>query len=1032
VSKTVIWVALLVLLVVVALVHLRRTSDANELTHIVRLVEAVGPNRTVTARLVGGFEFGAIRTEARGGPATNNLKLLAEAGELQAAALANPSGSQVHAWGLAQLLLGQADSAVTTLENLTEDRLTPVLLANLGASYAARAATLSDPSDWYRSLTYTERALRGSPRLAEALFNKALALDALQLKGEAAVAWRRYLERDPSSPWTVEARDRQARLEAQPDRVDESAPASLEADLLGASAVGSTERLDELIGADPENTRKLIEDAFLRRLISGQVEPSVVARIADRFSILTADPWAHDLYSVMASESRAGAAAASFLEIAAASAQSRFDDLRLRVQAAPPEVVSFRPIELWIRYYRLQGQAERGYSARLESDLEALEHEAAANGYLFLVGTAANRTGQIVGRQGRQQDAIAARMRAVAAFAKTRSPDQVATMEVLIAESFKLLGDLERAFQHHERSLLLSDGFRTFRTRHQVLVQAGLTATAAGLHEAAAAFFSEARRNATRWASLPAAAVITRVRLASALELSGQRESARLLTDEAARLLEGVPDPAFRQRTELELLEVRAGLLPAPQGLDEIDIAIERFHALGSTVRLPQLYLVKARRLRELSQPAEALSAIEAGLAQVTLSRRSVSDLALRHSQAEMFVDLQTEAAQIFLNGGDHRSALARLDSVKAMSLEDSSSGGEPAAASPSSSPSIQEVLAPTSAVLVLADVGGRTDGWFVTAKSLRHLPGVVSTANLRSSVRRLREALASGDGERASSVGAFLGRRILDPIGDELSHLTDLVIVPSTEAAGLPFAALRIDGDRRYLVEAVALSLSPSLELVRRSSPLPVFATGTRRVLIAVAEEGRDELPPLPHAGEEAGSVAALYTHATVLTGAAGAAASFRQSYRDADIFHFVGHAVLMPGRGPTLVLGPDAQTDLTADRIRELGPGRLRTVVLAACSSIFRDGDSRTVDGMLSTARPFLDIGVPEVVGMLWDVEDDDAARVSLELHRELAAGHEASIAVATVQRRAIVANQPPAEWAALQVLSAPNNPNRVGVSP
>ena len=63
------------------------------------------------------------------------------------------------------------------------------------------------------ALVAADQALTLQPAQAEALFNRALALEALGIRFAAADSWRRYLEVDPSSSWAVEARERQRAAE---------------------------------------------------------------------------------------------------------------------------------------------------------------------------------------------------------------------------------------------------------------------------------------------------------------------------------------------------------------------------------------------------------------------------------------------------------------------------------------------------------------------------------------------------------------------------------------------------------------------------------------------------------------------------------------------------------------------------------------------------------------------------------------------------------------------------------------------------
>src|SRR6185503_10647581 len=100
------------------------------------------------------------------------------------------------------------------------------LLSDLGAALLAREeaserrrtggalpATVEDrDADIPAALEVIEHALELSPRLEEALFNRAVALEQLHLLRSAQTAWQRYLEVDPSTQWASEARQRVAAI----------------------------------------------------------------------------------------------------------------------------------------------------------------------------------------------------------------------------------------------------------------------------------------------------------------------------------------------------------------------------------------------------------------------------------------------------------------------------------------------------------------------------------------------------------------------------------------------------------------------------------------------------------------------------------------------------------------------------------------------------------------------------------------------------------------------------------------------------
>ncbi|MEM7357073.1 MAG: CHAT domain-containing protein, partial [Acidobacteriota bacterium] len=85
------------------------------------------------------------------------------------------------------------------------------------------------------ALEAAARAFELAPGAQEALFNKALALEALHLPRQAAKTWRCYLEKDRQSGWAREAQARLDRLEHRLGRIRRAAagaePTALEAKL---------------------------------------------------------------------------------------------------------------------------------------------------------------------------------------------------------------------------------------------------------------------------------------------------------------------------------------------------------------------------------------------------------------------------------------------------------------------------------------------------------------------------------------------------------------------------------------------------------------------------------------------------------------------------------------------------------------------------------------------------------------------------------------------------------------------------------
>ena len=202
-----------------------RTShdDRGADSKLAGLVDAVARERTVEARLTGGFRHSPLRAPVRSGGSSaergpqrghragvqtaDNWALYAAAGKIRKDSTRDPDAINLHALGLAHLLLGDHLAAVDALEAAVARKPHSASFhSDLAAAYLSRAHRLQQPDDLARALRAAERAIADDESLLEPYFNRALALERLFLDDAAVRAWDQYLDRDPSSAWAEEAR----------------------------------------------------------------------------------------------------------------------------------------------------------------------------------------------------------------------------------------------------------------------------------------------------------------------------------------------------------------------------------------------------------------------------------------------------------------------------------------------------------------------------------------------------------------------------------------------------------------------------------------------------------------------------------------------------------------------------------------------------------------------------------------------------------------------------------------------------------
>ena len=129
-------------------------------------------------------------------------------------------------------------------------------------------------------------------------------------------------------------------------------------------------------------------------------------------------------------------------------------------------------------------------------------------------------------------------------------------------------------------------------------------------------------------------------------------------------------------------------------------------------------------------------------------------------------------------------------------------------------------------------------------------------------------------------------------------------------------------------------------------------------------------------------------------------------------------------------LLLAADAG-DSGALYLRDLPWRDLRAalVVLAACRSAA--GTVSRTEGALSLSRPFLAAGVPNVVGSLWDVDDEVSRTFFVAFHRSLLAGADPARALHSAQLLLLHSGDPtlahPSTWAGFVSIGALRTPVR-----
>jgi tetratricopeptide (TPR) repeat protein len=176
------------------------------------LVKAVGPHQFFEARLSGGFAHGPLVGEKRGPSDESRWAVTGAAGAAVARAGKDPTPANRAAAAAAWLLQGDSSQAVRILEELNAQQPSADVANDLAAAYLVRARSEDSAADWSEALEASDHALELEPGMAEALYNKGLALEGLSQRGPAIENWKAFLQAHPNDAWLADVRARLARL----------------------------------------------------------------------------------------------------------------------------------------------------------------------------------------------------------------------------------------------------------------------------------------------------------------------------------------------------------------------------------------------------------------------------------------------------------------------------------------------------------------------------------------------------------------------------------------------------------------------------------------------------------------------------------------------------------------------------------------------------------------------------------------------------------------------------------------------------
>ena len=1023
---------------------------------VAELAQAMGTTRFIEPRLTGGFQHGRL-VVMRSGDAIQGLDaqspaVLSAVANIRERAQGDTSPETLGALAVTYLVSGDFNGAVKALEAATAQAPKKAqLLSDLAAAYLVRASRLDEPSDIPKALEAAERSIEQKDAPVEAWFNRALALEGLHLVDAARKAWDDYLQRDPSSPWAVEARKRKEELPPAQQSTLEDDRARAQAALREGKAA-----VDRLADESPSLLRDYFDNellyAWADAYLAGQPNAAVLQAhaqlVGDALLRTTGDAMPRDAVRALASApsgpSRAPPRTQALGYKTLQSAQNLYDRQQPSASCAPFRKAQSllqsggSPYALWAQQRAVAAcfyfpvRSDQGLA-----ELRRVEPVTEQRNYGLVLGRVRHMQGLFLVHRGELSVALDRYRMARVSFREVKDPESEAKILGLIAEALWKAGDARLAWREQLASLSLLDRVRDASRRHGILAvtsdacrDLGLVRTSLRLETA------RVENDAHLGTALMADALIFRGLARYAL---GFENAAMADLAEVRRLTPRGGDAALAERLSATV-DAAEGAILAQRQPQQAASSLERalpYFERTTPVRVPGLRLLLARAQLERGLDDSAEAELTAGIQLLESQRISLKQAALQASFFDTAVPLFDDMVSLQVDRRhDPQRALSFVERGRARQLVDClrspdvqrKVGQGPAAdtQAPLTPEALQHELPEGSALVYYVTSSKRLLSWVVTRQGIHFQERSLLADDLQRTAAAYRTAM-----ERRAPISlvrepaARLFDELVRPLVPWLQPQQVLVVVPDALLQSVSFASLWDRQTGRYLAEDYLVASAPSGTVFLRASAAAARQMPTAPHLLAVGnprlDHGRSRgLPSLVGAEAEATEVAVLYPGSELLIGPAATKTAFLASARKSEIIHFAGHATSADGFGaaqlllaPAPAAGESGVLD-TAELDRTKLP-RARIVVLAGCRTA--SGAVSRLEGAMSLARPFLAAGVPSVIASLWDVDDATSRRFFVAFHRTLLSERDPALALRRTQAAFLRDADPvlahPASW-------------------
>ena len=991
---------------------------------------------------ISGFEY-ARAPDLRGGARTVDSTQKELAATIILPKDSDNAGAEVHqAIGQYFLTQRQFDEAIDRFQrSLAQDPNNSRVHSDLGTALLERGRIRhlekdsgEESVDFANSLTNFNKALELDNTNLEALFNRAILYREMGLLPQSENDWRRYLERDSTSKWADEAREKLRAIEQQ--RLQSSSEKEQPVqEFLEAFKTGDESRAWNVVRRYYSSAGNTITNSLLDSYLeadgkgdsaAAEQQLEAVSYLGKLEQQLAGDNYTSDLVQFYKRTNPQQRRSLAHARAQMSQAYELFlrsqvnDALNYYSQAEQTFRQNGNEVEATLATYRM------GHCYWLKPDLKKsdetftqLREATERSKYKWLYNQNIYRTAVVRVTHNDYSEAIDYAGQALSQSEKMG--DFVGTLDVLIslATYYRMLRDHKKswAFLHRAVAMTRDKGAEPLQ-KWRVNTTIALNLADLGLHEAALEYHLEAVRLALDLKP-ERPLIISRSYDYVAVTYSRLKNHEVALTNidlafESSRRLQD--QDSGREMMATTLLH-RGDIFREAGQFDNAIGSYDRSIDLYQQLQYP-FYTYPARRGRLVSYLAKGNDvATEAELNSVLQLFNAYRANLKRESQRNTFFDVEQRVYDLAIDFAwsrkhDPEQALQYCELSRGRSLLDAMQKNLineqtddnlelplSATAEPLSVAEIKQQMPDDAQIVQYAVLDDKLLIWVVNGNEITPQEKSVSASGLAERVRRFVRAvgtLPQNEETTFTSDAKELHKLLIAPIESLLDEKKLTCIVPDKVLHYLPFAALVSEVSNKYLIEKFKIQLAPSASIFLQGLKDRGQEQDEERML-SVGNPTFDprafpSLQPLPAARHEAQTIAELYKPAqSLVLDRYATEQTVRNGLQKANVAHFALHYVVDERHSlysKMVLTSPGKTTDeannglLQLHEIYKMDLAHMRLVVLSACQTAIEQQYGG--EGAVSVARPFMARGVPLVVATLWPVDSSGSEQLMTSFHR------------------------------------------------